>query len=435
MRVSCRIQKLKSSNLSGVQKHNEREFKVPNADAEKSHLNRRLIGAGNLSELVNNRIRGCKAKVIGSGKNTSNVAVEIILSASPEYFRDHPDEIGVYDENKMEAWVQRNEDFLKIKYGDNLVCLDLHLDEATPHLHAVITPLVHKEKSYRRTKEQIKNNIPPRKYEVFSLDSKTMFNRKALIELQTDAALAVRDLGISRGIRGSKSKHTTLKEFYSIMNQGVKPNTFAPSFIRTDEIGRFNLSGFVHDYNKRLENYFNRINNDIKHNVTISKGLTVRNESLTKSLDTYLSLGNADDIQQNLDLLARYQVVTIEQLDFLIDSYRDASDLKMKISDRDGRIVQQSDAIDDLRGEVKQLNEKLEMTKNLDQMVDRLIKVNTAAMEALLSAPKAYIDQLPDELKQAMYQFYNNNRAEFELRERGMNRSCNHDPDYNSPYF
>ena len=241
MRVSCRIQKLKSSNLSGVQKHNEREFKVPNADAEKSHLNRRLIGAGNLSELVNNRIRGCKAKVICSGKNTSNVAVEIVLSASPEYFRDHPDEIGVYDENKMEAWVQRNEDFLKIKYGDNLVCLDLHLDEATPHLHAVITPLVHKEKSYRRTKEQIKNNIPPRKYEVFSLDSKTMFNRKALIELQTDAALAVRDLGISRGIRGSKSKHTTLKEFYSIMNQGVKPNTFAPSFIRTDEIGRFNL--------------------------------------------------------------------------------------------------------------------------------------------------------------------------------------------------
>ena len=435
MRVSCRIQKLKSSNLSGVQKHNEREFDVPNANLEKSHLNRRLIGASNLSKLVNNRINETKAKVISSGKNTSNVAVEIILSASPEYFRDNPDEIGVYDEKKMEAWVTCNKDFLEQKYGDNLVCLDLHLDEATPHLHAVVTPLLKKEKSYRRTKDQIKNNIPPRKYEAFSLDSKTMFNRGALIELQTDAALAVKDLGISRGIRGSKAKHTTLKEFYSIMNQEFTDNHPTPDLVDVSNISRVNPRKYIDVYNKGLEEAFTNVNKDIKHNSTIAKGLTIRNKSLTKSLHKYISLGNADDIQQNLDLLARYQVVTIEQLDFLIDSYRDASDLKMKISDRDGHIVQQSDAIDDLHGEVKQLNEKLEMTKNLDQMVDRLIKVNTAAMEALLSAPKAYIDQLPDELKQAMYQFYNNNRAEFESRERGMNRSCNHEPDYNSPYF
>ena len=299
MRVSCRIQKLKSSNLSGVQKHNEREFDVPNADLEKSHLNRRLIGIGNLSELVNNRIIETKAKVISSGKNTSNVAVEIILSASPEYFRDNPDQIGVYDEKKMEAWVTCNKDFLEQKYGDNLVCLDLHLDEATPHLHAVVTPLLKKEKSYRRTKDQIKNNIPPRKYEAFSLDSKTMFNRSALIELQTDAALAVKDLGILRGIRGSKAKHTTLKEFYSIMDQEVTNNHASPPYIDVSDISRLNPSKYINWYNEKLGFIFSNINNDIKHNSTIAKGLTVRNESLTKSLYTYLSLGSADEIKRS----------------------------------------------------------------------------------------------------------------------------------------
>lgn len=301
MRVSCRIQKLKSSNLSGVQKHNEREFDVPNADLEKSHLNRRLIGAGNLSKLVNNRINETKAKVISSGKNTSNVAVEIILSASPEYFRDNPNEVGVYDEKKMEAWVKCNKDFLEQKYGDNLICLDLHLDEATPHLHAVVTPLLKKEKSYRRTKEEIKKNIPPRKYEVFSLDSKTMFNRGALIQLQTDAALAVKTLGISRGIRGSKAKHTTLKEFYStIVNAVNTPLTKLPTMDNLSIGEMFYTNANIDNYNDRLKSYNYKLANEYNGLCNSNKQLILKNKSINASLNTYLSLGDAGEIKQKL---------------------------------------------------------------------------------------------------------------------------------------
>lgn len=314
MRVSCRTRKLKSFNLSGVQKHNERQFDVPNANSEKTHLNRRLIGEGHLSDLVNNRIIETKAKVIGSGKNTSNVAVEIILSASPEYFRDNPDDIGVYDEKKMEAWVQRNEDFLKQKYGDNLVCLDLHLDEATPHLHAIITPLIYKKKSCRRTKEQIKNNIPSRKYEVFSLDSKTMFNRKSLINLQTEAALAVKDLGILRGIRGSKAKHTTLKEFYSsIINSKNEPLTTVPLMNHLSLAEILCANANIDNHNDVIKYYNHNIS--IKYNdlCNENKGMSLKNKSLNASLKAYVSLGNVDDIKQSLSELDRYRTLGTEE--------------------------------------------------------------------------------------------------------------------------
>lgn len=219
--VSLRIQKLKCGNIAGATKHNQRKYSPDNADPERSVLNETPIGTGDLDQLVFSRIKDLGAQYIESGKNASVIAVEMVLSASPEFFRDDPADVGNFDQRKMEQWRDANLKFLTEKYGDNLVRVDVHLDEATPHMHAIITPLVDKQRKIRG-QDAYKN--------VTVLDAKHMFNRSELIKLQTEGAEAVAHLGIERGIRGSKAKHTDVKQFYTKIHESTLDKSLEPVF-------------------------------------------------------------------------------------------------------------------------------------------------------------------------------------------------------------
>ena len=48
---------------------------------------------------------------------------------------------GNYDPKRLKAWVKCNMKALRKKFGENLIDVTLHLDEATPHMHAVIVPV------------------------------------------------------------------------------------------------------------------------------------------------------------------------------------------------------------------------------------------------------------------------------------------------------
>lgn len=232
--VSLRIGKLKTSILGAAQNHNQRFEIPPNADPSKvefnralvgdknqiadltkSDLNKNLTGKNNLAEAVLNRIQKTGVTVARGKQNESTVAIEIIVSASPEYFRpNNLDKWGSFEEEKLEPWIDANMDFLKKKFGDNLVRVDLHLDEATPHMHAIVTPIISQKRKHRRTKAQIKAGLPAKTEIKSVLNASKMFNKEALIQLQTDAAEAVKHLGIKRGDRNSKATHTELKEWY-----------------------------------------------------------------------------------------------------------------------------------------------------------------------------------------------------------------------------
>jgi len=65
----------------------------------------------------------------------------VVISASPEYFRpDDPEARGRFDPDRMTAWRDRSLAWLRAEFGQDLVYADLHLDEDTPHIHAVIAP-------------------------------------------------------------------------------------------------------------------------------------------------------------------------------------------------------------------------------------------------------------------------------------------------------
>jgi len=211
----CRIQKLKAGKISAAQKHNRRESDVPNADPTGARIS--LLGAeSTYQEVLDQRIEQTGASIRSDGVPL----VEMMLSASPSYFRPgDPDRWGYYEPDRLEKWVAKTESFLKEKYGENLVAVELHLDESTPHIHAMITPIITKEKSKRRTAAQIKTGQSAERYKKSVFDAASLFDRQALIDLQSEYAGCVRSLGLERGVRKSRAAHTTIKEFYGRVDE------------------------------------------------------------------------------------------------------------------------------------------------------------------------------------------------------------------------
>jgi Plasmid recombination enzyme len=134
----CRIQKIKSwGQLTAHEGHTTRTRETPNVNPEVENVQIiRNLDNLDLGTLVKNKI--------GSQKVRSNavLAVEMLLSASAEYFRPHaPLEGGVYDKRRLDNFVDAVSKWLDSSWGDRVVRAELHLDEITPHVHAYLVPL------------------------------------------------------------------------------------------------------------------------------------------------------------------------------------------------------------------------------------------------------------------------------------------------------
>ena len=198
-----RVEKLKTfGNVGGSEAHTARLQDTPNADRTKTNI--RLIGNVDdlpLSELVLTKIASSTKH---KPRQDAVLCSEIFLSASPEYFRPHnPQLYGEWDDSLMWDFANASKTWLQENYGDKCVFAELHLDEATPHIHAYIVPINDKTKQ---------------------LSHKAMFGgdgRAAAIKLsklQDSYATALAPLGIERGVKGSKATHTKVKEYYQAVN-------------------------------------------------------------------------------------------------------------------------------------------------------------------------------------------------------------------------
>ena len=195
----CRISKLKSGgSITASEQHTLRQRETPNADL--SQENERFISYPytppdtSLEKEVFARIGEQKIR------KDAVLCVEILLTASPEYFRpDDHGKAGKWDADQLDQWKQSNRHWLDQKFGDRIVRAELHLDESTPHIHAYLVPLDDKGK----------------------LNCKSHFGgRVKLSQFQDSYAQAMQPIGLERGIKGSRAKHTEVKEYYAAV---VKP--------------------------------------------------------------------------------------------------------------------------------------------------------------------------------------------------------------------
>ena len=126
---------------------------------------------------------------------------EIVLSASPSYFRMGREHIGgAYEPDKVKAWTVASLAWAKRQWPDQLASMVLHLDEQTPHLHLLVVPRVKSAAG------------------IWKLNSKALFDRERLRELQTGYGEALAPLGIRRGEPGSQAVHSEVRQFYGVVN-------------------------------------------------------------------------------------------------------------------------------------------------------------------------------------------------------------------------
>lgn len=195
----ARIEKLKKENINSSGMHVSRDRFTPNADESIDNI--RFIGEGDyrqLSDVVTERIGDQTIR-----KNAV-LAVEMLLTASPEYFRpNEPERAGYYEPEKLENWKQQVKEWLDDEYGDRIVRAELHLDESTPHIHAYLVPLDERGK----------------------LNCRGIFGgRQKMSQFQDSYADAMSPLGLER-----RAKHTEVKEYYAAVNSAptkvINPQT------------------------------------------------------------------------------------------------------------------------------------------------------------------------------------------------------------------
>lgn len=187
-----RMTKLKTmGNIGASLQHNFRERETLNADPERTPKNEH-DGAQSSSETIGK----LREKLPDKYRKDAVLAVEYMMTASPEWFEKASPE----DQAKF---FERSREWLSEKYGkDNVLLTTIHRDEKTPHMAAYVVPINDKGR-----------------LSAYSFTGK----RQQLRDDQTRFAEKMQDIGLERGIEGSKAKHKSIQQFYKELEPVKSP--------------------------------------------------------------------------------------------------------------------------------------------------------------------------------------------------------------------
>lgn len=190
-----RIEKIKSkSSISGRSNHNHRMFKVNNANDQIN--NKILKGSSNAMEDWQARI-----DELGIEKLRKNgvLAYEVLMTFSQDSKEKMLNLTNSKGELALDRWCEDSMRFINEKFNKkNIVNAVLHLDESTPHIHAIIVP----EHNNRLNAKHFTGD------------------RSKMIELQDGYYKSLKPAFgklLRRGKAGSKAKHISIQQYY---NQG-----------------------------------------------------------------------------------------------------------------------------------------------------------------------------------------------------------------------
>jgi len=184
MKCILRTAKLKTfGNIAGATAHNFRTRRTANADPSKTKDNVLLrgVGAEDVLTTIKTRFNTLDKKV----RKNAVLAVETLLSASPEFFENKTS-------NEILKWANESIESMEKFWGvDNIVSAVLHLDESTPHIHVLSLPI------------DSDNKLNCRSF---------IGGREKLSKLQSAYADDMSRFGLKRGVEGSTRSHKTMKE-------------------------------------------------------------------------------------------------------------------------------------------------------------------------------------------------------------------------------
>lgn len=185
-----RTAKIKKTDVGGMSHHHARTKDTPNANPEQKQDNELLAGKRPelVPELVAQRIANIEERNGRKTRKDAVAAIEVLMTASPEFFRNK-------DDKTIKAWAKQSVDWAKEHFGEeNVVSAVLHMDESTPHIHAVVVP---------ETKQH-------------KLSAKEWLGGREKMQVMQDGyAKKMQGLDLKRGVRGSKATHMDIKKWYA----------------------------------------------------------------------------------------------------------------------------------------------------------------------------------------------------------------------------
>lgn len=256
-----RVQKISQSSETAAHNHNLRASlskHETNVNYNLTKNNELLIGGRETIKIINSKINDLKLnKAI---RKDANRAIEIVLSASPEYFynfdksgisREEWDELipsnyegrmdlywkkisaiknNINHEN-YEAWKANTINWVKNEFGNSIVNLVLHVDEKSPHMHLIVVP-IHKGR----------------------LSAKEFFTPYSATRWQTEYSKATK---LNRGISSDKKhKDKISKSFYDSKIKGYQDGYLEgkkTAFSKSKKIG-FHIGSFINSAKTIIRN-------------------------------------------------------------------------------------------------------------------------------------------------------------------------------------
>lgn len=174
-------------SVTAALKHCFRERETPNADPARTPSNEHWAGGS-----VDDSMGRLRALLPEKRRKDAVLAVEYVMTASPDWWKTASQERQAQFFAQARTW-------LADKYGaDRVIVATVHRDEATPHLSAFVVPLTQDGR----------------------LSAKEFIGNKAKMSNdQSTFAASVADLGLQRGIEGSRAQHQRVKTYYARVNE------------------------------------------------------------------------------------------------------------------------------------------------------------------------------------------------------------------------
>jgi hypothetical protein len=181
-----RIRKRSIGSAGAMARHALREDDTPNADPARTPENT-VYGPQSAAEVV--RVLKARTDPLARRKDAVRV-VEVLVGGSPEL-------MSKMSREQQDEYFAGSLRWLSQKFGgdkSNIVLAVVHRDETTPHLQVLMTPIVGSKLAA----------------------NKVLGGPAGLSALQDDFADKVgKKHGMRRGEKGSRAKHTTIRQFYS----------------------------------------------------------------------------------------------------------------------------------------------------------------------------------------------------------------------------
>lgn len=221
-----RFEKIKSFTAINLSESHVYRFSyTPNANPKRTHFNRVLIGKSGLSRNIKRAFDKLEVKP----RKNAVLAMDCILSLSNDAFTCKAD---------INKFCEASKDFLDKTFKGRCISAVIHLDETTPHIHALILPL---EKGDGKWK----------------LNARKIFSKSTLSNYQKEYYKYMKSVfpTLSPPNFGSKLKHNKIASYYNQIHQSTSPsidrNTELKNLI--SDVREVSISNKIRTCNRHLK--------------------------------------------------------------------------------------------------------------------------------------------------------------------------------------